>query len=430
MNTGRSTCSQRPKQGGLWSSFLKVVVTVGMSMMMASSALAANPAPLGAGDEIELDVPSHPTLSKRYRLDESGMIELPYIGKQLIVGLTPTQASQKLRSGLSGYFRSFKSFTLKIYKRRKYVWIRGWVKKPGRHLLGWEDNVEMLLRRAGGARDGARLDKIWVYGPKSKPRKVNLFSYYRKAGKTPLRFLKRDSVVFVPVGKGATPEAGSKAGVFAAGVSKIAVLGAVKKPGVFPCFGRVNVLQALAMAEGTVRASSLREILITSSSGRTKWYDLAAYWRKQKGSSRLPQVAAGSVVFVPFHPIGASRKGPVRILGEVAKPGVWRGVSEKGVMGWLARSGGPTSNADLRAVNIVRQGNNFTIHQTVDLKQALREGNTHRLPNMRSGQWLVYVPKKQSKPQQLQDIQTILQIAISVTSVTSSVVLLAVTLSN
>jgi protein involved in polysaccharide export with SLBB domain len=390
-----------------------------------ASASVSQKGKLGPGDVVFLEVDAHKSLTKTFKLRPSGDIMVPFVGRVKVGGLTVQQARRVLTRRLGTYFRDLGKVRLRVVERKKFVWIKGWVKQPGRYLLRSDDGVEVLLRKSGGVRAGARLDALWVHSPGKAPVKFNLLKYYQQGARHQAVELVRGSVVFVPVSGRQSPEVGVR-GV-RPGTSELAILGAVRNPGVYPCYWKVSLLHALAMTGGPLLKSKLQEVLITPPKGKTFWFDLKAYY---KGTSKrpLPKLVPGTVVMVPFEVVGRSGRGPVRILGEVGRPGEWRGTHEKQLTGWLARVGGPTSNADMSSVSVVYKASNFTIHQEVDVKRALKEGRPNRLPPTGKGRLVIYVPKKESKPQSVQDFQNILQIAIAVTSVATSVVLLVTTL--
>lgn len=410
----------------------QVIYWVVLLMCLGGQVGQADPlrsAPVGAGDKILIFAPSHHTLARRVTVDINGRALLPFGGKLKITGMSRAKAEAKIRKQLEPFYRGLKAVKIRILKRQKYVWVRGWVKKPGRFLVPYKASIEALLRLAEGAKSGARLDRLWFHQPGQAPKLFNLHNYYQKAQQHKAPHIGRNTVVFVPLRKEQSPELGAQNKMLRPGTSRLAVFGAVKDPGVFPCFYKVNLMQGLAMAGGPVRMATFQEILITPPKGKTYWYDLGRHLRGQ-GKQPLPKIKPGSVIFVPFTPLGRSKRGPVRVIGEVGKPGVWRASVEKDLTGWLTRSGGPKGSADLSQVSVSYTGSNFTIHQTVDVDRAFKEGNHELLPPTPKGRLVIYVPKKETKPRAAQDFQTILQIAISVTSVATGVILIVTTFAN
>lgn len=425
---GRELSSQR--MIGLW--FGKILIWTLICWFPTQLQAASSDANirLGGGDIIFLQADSHKALNRTFKLEKNGSLLIPYIGRINLQGHTVREAEQIIRKRLGSFFRNLQKLTIRVLKRRKSVWIKGWVKRPGRYTLDWKDGLEVLLRKAKGLRQGARIDHIQIRDPRLRKVQIfNLLRYYQ-TGRGQLPTLGRDNTVFIPVSPEHTPEIGVHAKQVMPGHARIAVLGAVKNPGVFPVFKKINLLQAIAMASGPLAKSGWQEVLITPPRGRTYCFDLKRHLSQPSSGSLLPMLQPGSVVIVPFKPLGRSQKGPVRVLGEVGTPGVWRGSSEKNLTGWLARSKGPTSNADLTAVSVIYKGSNFTINQLVDVKNALRKGELKRLPPTPSGRIVIFVPKKETKSRAAQDTQTILQIAISVTTVVSSVVLLGIALAK
>ena len=400
---------------------LEKVITLGwvfgLMMMNHASAqtnLSQKPIFIGAGDVIALSSRAHKALNRKWVVSRQGRIRLPLVGYLTIQGMTPRSATRFVIRRLSSYYQGISRLRVVLVKRKKFVWVKGWVQNPGVFHVGWRESVDTLLRLAK-ARPGARLDRIWIrsrQGQGQTARSFNLLKYYTSKGKTQLPLVPRNCEIFV--------EAGG-AREFSTNKSSISVVGAVKRTGVFPCLKALTLLQVLALAGGPLPKAGLREILITSPKGRVRWFDLHTHLQGKNLTYPLPMVHPGSVVFVPYEPLGTSQRGPIRILGRVAKPGIWRGVPTHNLATLLAGSGGPRADADLTSVRVVVQGKNFTISQKINATRALAQGRMDRLPPPTQNAVIVYVPSRTNFA--LRDVQGWLQVGVAVASIVTSVVL-------
>lgn len=382
---------------------------------------------LGAGDTIRLYVSSHKILNKKYQINTQGQITLPYAGRVTLQGFTKRQAARFIQRRLASHYRGLFGVKVVVVSYRKIVWMRGWVKKPGKILLPLDAGIGEAISKAGGSRPGAKLSEIWIHSPKKPPTPFNLAKYFRNGKKAKTSPLPRNSVVFVPLAKSSPGEGKSSATYLRSDASTIAILGAVNQPGVFPLFYKINVLQALALAKGPRNPAGLQELMIVEPKKPARWFDLRSYFR-QKKQGALPTLRPGSVLFVPTKPIGVSGRGPIRVMGRVAKPGIVRGTPFRDFPTLLAARGGPAGDADTSNINVVYSGSNFTISQRVDLKRALEEGRLDRLPPTPPGPMVVHVPPKRASSAALADSISVISLVVTIASVISSTVVLVITI--
>ena len=80
----------------------------------------------------------------------------------------------------------------------------------------------------------------------------------------------------------------------------------------------------------------------------------------------------------------------IRILGQVDRPGTYKVEGPIDLQGALSQAGGPTENADLRNIKIVRSIKNVKTELTVDLFEAFRR-DEHKavIPEMMDGDMII-----------------------------------------
>lgn len=169
------------------------------------------------------------------------------------------------------------------------VYVMGDVRAPGAYHLR-EDNGRLVeaLATAGGFNPDAATSRVQVTHLDGQIETVNLSSVVLQGGKAPDIHLQNGDVVFVPVF-----------------TSKIAVLGLVKTPGIFPLVDgrKVDLAEALGYAQGqnTSRARLSKVAVIRlDANGKAirRVYDFGSYLRKANQGGN-PEIQAGDVIYVP-----------------------------------------------------------------------------------------------------------------------------------
>lgn len=389
---------------------------------------AQNPYRLGPGDVTEIRVRGYRELTGEYTLDESGRVRFRIAGYISLKGLTLTAARRLVQTKLSVHFRRLSSLDVRLKAKKKFVWVRGWVKKPGRLHLRWFEGIEVALQKAGGFRKGAMARELWLHEPGRKPRRLDMLSYYISKGKKKLPTIGRNAVIFVSVHRSQsallskmTPSLQNKAPF-------VAVFGAVSRPGLYPCLGKMELLKALALAGGPKDRAGLQEVLLARA-GKLRWVDLRG-WMTSKGKRPVPFVRAGDVVYIPKSPLGISGRGAVQLLGAVKRPGMIYTPLSKDLSQLFARQGGTRADANLHAITVITKGHNFTIKQRVNLPKILKSGRLDLLPPLSHQSTLVFVPPRHAPNQALVDAQNVTQIVLATASIVTTVILVVTTVNS
>ena len=116
---------------------------------------------LDAGDEVNITVSGEQDISMRFKVDTSGSITYPYIGKVVLKGKSPEQVSQDITTRLKGNYLQSPMVTVTVAEFRK-VYLLGEVKKADGY--AWEPGMtaEKAISRAGGFTDRADRDDIRI----------------------------------------------------------------------------------------------------------------------------------------------------------------------------------------------------------------------------------------------------------------------------
>ena len=121
--------------------FLTLICSFGVMGLLFSNLCEAKkskmrpPSTLGAGDEIFLSISSHKALNRKHQINTLGEIALPFAGRIRLTGLTPEAAARHIARELSSHYRGLSQVQVVVLKYQKFVWLRGWVNKPGRTLF-------------------------------------------------------------------------------------------------------------------------------------------------------------------------------------------------------------------------------------------------------------------------------------------------------
>lgn len=213
-----------------------------------TSGVSAN-YPLGPGDQVSIWALGAEEMSDRpVRVDPSGYLNLPLIGRVRAGGLTAAQLQKELEVALRSQVKNPEVVVNVTEVRSQPVSVLGALNKPGIYQLQGNKTLAELLSMAGGPRTEAgnviNIQRRVEYGPLpvrgAHPDPTGKFSIGAVSlqsvmdGRSGSIYLAPEDVVTVP----ASP--------------LVYVIGEVRKPGGFVIGERdkVSVLQALSMAEG------------------------------------------------------------------------------------------------------------------------------------------------------------------------------------
>jgi polysaccharide export outer membrane protein len=163
----------------------------------------------------------------------------------------------------------------------------------------------------------------------------------------------------------------------------IYVQGQVARPGKYELGGSPSVWDAIKEAGGATAAASLDGVRIvrTSSDGSTTTLVNLQQALDSGNLSSLPVLKPGDAVIVPERTASYTGTGAVNVFGAVVRPASYALTQEKKLIDAILAAGGPTENAKLSKVTIIRQvagGGAMTI--SVDFKRYLETGDTKHNP--------------------------------------------------
>ncbi|MEO8758778.1 MAG: polysaccharide biosynthesis/export family protein [Devosia sp.] len=128
----------------------------------AYPAEARGPYTLDAGDIVTVSVYGDDSLSKSYKVDESGTIGLPLVGPVGVRGLTTNQAAGTIAAALANGFMRSPNVTVQIDTYRPFF-IQGAVKNGGQFPFVSGMTVRAAISTAGGYSDTANRTRAMIY---------------------------------------------------------------------------------------------------------------------------------------------------------------------------------------------------------------------------------------------------------------------------
>ena len=117
---------------------------------------------IGPDDMLAVNVWKEPEISRSVPVRPDGKISLPLVGDLRADGLTPTQLQDEIRRKLLAYLSDPEvSVIVQEAKSQKFN-ILGEIERPGAYLLSHSMTVLDAIAVAGGFRDFAKTNKIYV----------------------------------------------------------------------------------------------------------------------------------------------------------------------------------------------------------------------------------------------------------------------------
>ncbi|WP_324669260.1 SLBB domain-containing protein [Geochorda subterranea] len=323
-----------PSRAAVWAVLLCLLLG---AWGAAGWAQSAQPYRLGPGDVLEISVWGQPDLRAVVEVRPDGYVSFPLAGDVLAEGVSPAELAQSITERLEGYIRSPQVTVIVQRFRTIRVQALGAVRQPGTYALPPGATVTQLLGAAAGLTEeadpsGAVLSRRTASGAiQQHPVDVEGLLDGRVGE---VWALQDGDVLFVPRGRPAL------------------VIGEVRQPGAYMVRPGMRVLDLLAAAGGLTPQAAGEAATLTRATpdGRQEVLplDLPELLRRPDSAHNVA-VRAGDLLVVPT-------AGHLAVLGEVRRPGTVRHRSGMTVSEALAEAGGPTDEADLHRVWLVRGG--------------------------------------------------------------------------
>ena len=276
----------------------------------------------------------------------------------------------------------------------KTVTVIGTVARPGTFNLEEPLPLIEVLKLAGGASDEADQQNLSILrfsDGKYSWKKVNFEA-----------FLAGDELA-------ANPNISSGETVFVPRIEPekerfmINVVGQTVKQGAYPATEETRLFDAIYMAGGFADDADIDKITIIHQSPKSpvKTEVNVRNYLLSGDEKYNPSLAKGDTIFIPISedakkiPLINTPFSPsirVTIIGEVTTPDTYQVSTDASVLDILKLAGGPTSEADLERVTIIREKPEKEQRLKIDLGQVLTEGEFKLLPPLLADD-TIFVPK-------------------------------------
>ena len=298
----------------------------------------------------------------------------------------------------------------------KLITILGSVRTPGAYEVEGALPLLEVLALAHGATPDADLKSVWILFPKPEsapvveeqskpfesqeemyePKQISLEDYLTGKGASNNPLISPGTVVFVPSTR--LPE---ERPFF------VNVVGQVKKTGSYPIKEGTRLLDAISSAGGFGESALIDQITILHTepkSPKSLTVDLTKYFREGDLRSN-PELYEGDTIIVPVSKAAIKMSSiqsvfspsmTLHVIGEVRLPGSYQLTSSASLLNALSIAGGPTTDADLERVTILRESESQTTQLVVDLRRVLEEGEFNLLPTL-SLQDTIFIPKQRER---------------------------------
>ena len=260
----------------------------------------------------------------------------------------------------------------------------GEVIKPGVFSFKQGNTVVDMLMRAGGVTRYAGVEHIRVIN-NGTPQLFDLKTYLDTGDASHMPKIAPGSTLFVPIQEEEVKS----------GLRTIYVMGEVFKPGAYEAPAGSKFFDILANAGGPTRFAESRKIRIIRTTGKVDAFDLQAY---TEGLTQvtIPTVSPGDAIFVPEKTdmnekswLKITPDSAIRIMGAVKKPGRYEWGNEMSFLDILAHAGGPTQDADMSQVRVIKKGQSKRM-EPFDLDSFITEGGDFALlPKISAGDTII-----------------------------------------
>jgi polysaccharide export outer membrane protein len=136
---------------------------------------------IGAQDVLAINVWREPELSRSVPVRPDGKISLPLVGDISVSGLTPRLLQARLTKELDSYIRKPKVTVIVQEVNSRKFYIIGQVEKPGTYSLATHVAILDALAMAGGFRDFAKVQQIYLLRLMPDGSRKRVFFDYKSA---------------------------------------------------------------------------------------------------------------------------------------------------------------------------------------------------------------------------------------------------------
>ncbi len=281
---------------------IQVVVVSAMLFLLAATAFADYE--IGVDDIIQVSFWQDPGLNEQVTVKSDGKITLSVIGDITAAGLTTSELSRKIVEQVSRFNRDITQAAVTVLQYgSQTVFVQGEVMSPGRYAREIIPDIWTIIKEMGGASPTGDLSRVQlIRGGTVNPGKVitvNVLDAVADQDFSKLPKVYPHDIIRVPATVGAVASAEIPQSSVAR-QNVYYVLGAVSRPGPYPLQDGMDLLEAIALAGGSLPDANLKEVTIRDKSGNySSIYKVNLEKQLESGSPQRYILSQENAVVVP-----------------------------------------------------------------------------------------------------------------------------------
>jgi polysaccharide biosynthesis/export protein len=228
---------------------------------------------IGIDDVLSIVFWQSAELNQTVAVNSDGKITLSVIGEITAAGLTPSALSRKIVEQVSRFNRDISQATVTVQEyNSQTVFVEGEVMAPGRYAREVIPDLWTIIKEMGGVTQFGDLRNVKIIrGTGSDAGKilaVDVLTAVSNRDVTSLPKIQPHDVIQVPRTISGVPTTGMPAQNEAtSGRNIYYVVGAVSKPGVYTLESGLSLIEAIALAGGTLPSANLKSVRVNSKMG-------------------------------------------------------------------------------------------------------------------------------------------------------------------
>lgn len=132
---------------------------------------------LGPYDQITVEVLGVPEMKREGRIDGAGYFSFPLVGAIHAAGMTPTQMSELIETGLRGRYIREPQVSVNVQEVvSQIVTVDGAVREPGRYAVPGDMTLQQAIASARGVTEDAQISEVVVFRTVNGQQMAALFS--------------------------------------------------------------------------------------------------------------------------------------------------------------------------------------------------------------------------------------------------------------
>jgi polysaccharide export outer membrane protein len=277
-------------------------LALGLIVMLSPVAFAEYT--VGIDDVLQIVFYQKPELNQTTVVNSEGKISLSIIGEITAAGLTPSALGRKIVEQVSRFDREISQATVTVAGyNSQTVFVEGEVMAPGRYAREVIPDLWTILKEMGGVTAVGDLRNVKIIrgsgSDLGKIASVDVLSAVSSRDLSSLPRILPHDVIQIPRTLSGIPSTGMPTET-GGGRNVYYVVGAVAKPGVYTLESGLSLLEAIAIAGGTLPTANLKGIMVNSRVGEyANVYTINMDKQMKRGSPSRYLLRSEDAIVVP-----------------------------------------------------------------------------------------------------------------------------------